>query len=278
MGKRKFKPGEARTAGHVFYVPREARLAEDTKNRRHLLLHDATEDGTAGVLTTLVHLTTKDTEYRAHKAPFYRLATPELQPPDPKAKGSFVNAPRLVFRDVRKLVDSVGEASRDDMEGVRRAVADALGITPQPDAPGSVRGRVARVTGTLQRYTGFAFGVVLTNPAYSAERRFQAIVPVIDLQLLLRDDETPDAFVPDETDVRPGKRPWCGNLPKSWTEPLIDTARLATLTEEWKRGRNKSAWLPKQITVLDHSVDEETLREIELELAGRLGLSAPESR
>lgn len=274
MGKRKLKPGQARTAGQVFYVPKEARLAEDTKNRRHLLLHDATDDGTAAVLATLVHLTTKDTERQAHRAPFYRLTTPALQPPDLQAKGSFVNGPRLVFRDVRKLIDPVGEASREDMAGARRAVADALGITRQPAHPESVRGRIAQVAGTLQKDTGFAFGVVLTNPVYSAARRFQAIVPIIDLQLLLRDDETRDDFVPDETDVRPGNRAWCAKLPKSWTEPLIDTARLVTLTEEWKQSRNKSAWLPKQITILDQSVDDETLREIESVLAGRLGLSA----
>lgn len=274
MGKRKLKPGQTRTAGQVFYVPKEARLAEDTKNRRHLLLHDATDDGTAAVLATLVHLTTQDPEHRAHKAPFYRLTTQALQPPDPTAKGSFVNGPRLVFRDVRRLVDSIGEASREDMEGVRRAVANALGMTRQPVHPGSVRGRIAQVTGTLQKDTGFAFGVVLTNHTYSAERRFQAIVPIIDLQLLLRDGETPADFVPDETDVLPGNRPWCAKLPKSWTEPLIDTARLVTLTEAWKQGRNKNAWLPKQITILDQSVDDETLREIESVLAGRLGLSA----
>lgn len=274
MGKRKFKPGETRTTGQVFYVPKEARLAEDTKNRRHLLLHDAADDGTAGALATLVHLTTKDTEHQAHKAPFYRLTTPALQPPDPKAKGSFVNGPRLVFRGVHKLIDSVAEASRGDVDGVRRAVADALGITPLRADPGSVRGRIAQVTGTLQKHTGFAFGVVLTSPAYSAERRFQAIVPIIDLQLLLWDDETRDDFVPDETDVLPGDRPWCATLPKSWAEPLIDTVRLVTLTEEWKRGRNRNAWLPKQITILDQGVDDETLRYIELAVAKRLGLNA----
>lgn len=272
MGNRKLRPGQTRTAGQVFYVPKEARLAEDTKNRRHLLLHDAADDGTAAVLATLVHLTTQDTERRAHKAPFYRLTTPALQPLDPKAEGSFVNGPRLVFRDVRKLIDPVGEASREDVEGARRAVAGALGITRQPAHPGSVRGRVARVTGTLQKDTGFAFGVVLTNPAYSAERRFQAIVPIIDLQLLLRDDETRDDFVPDETDLLPGNRPWCATLPKSWTEPLIDTARLVTLTEEWKHSHSRNAWLPKQITILDQRVDDETLREIESTLARRLGL------
>jgi hypothetical protein len=274
MGTRKFKPGQTRTAGHVFYVPKEARLAEDTKNRRHLLLHDASDEGTAAVLATLVHLTTKDTEHRAHHAPFYRLTAPALQRSDPKAQGSYVNAPRLVFRDVRKLIDAVGEASNDDMEGARRAVADALGITRQPPHPESVRGRIAQVAGTLQKDTGFAFGVVLTNPAYSAERRFQAMVPIIDLQVLLREDEIRGDFVPDDTDVLPGNRAWCARLPKSWTEPLIDTVRLVTLTEEWKQSRNKNAWLPKQITILDQSVDDETLHEIESRLAQRLGLRA----
>ena len=252
-------------------------MAEDTKNRRHLLLHDAADDGTAAVLATLVHLTTKDTERRAHKAPFYRLTTPALQPPDSEPRGSFVNGPRLVFRDVRKLIDSVGEASSNDVEGARRAVADALGITRQPTHQESVRGRIAQIAGTLQKDTGFAFGVVLTNHVYSAERRFQAIVPIIDLQVLLRDGETPDDFVPDETDVLPGNRPWCAKLPKSWAEPLIDTARLVTLTEEWQQGRNRNAWLPKQITILDRSVDGETLREIESTLARRLGLTAARS-
>ncbi|HST63322.1 MAG TPA: hypothetical protein VLK84_31720 [Longimicrobium sp.] len=279
MGTRKFKPSETRPAGHVFYVPKEARLAEDTKDRRHLLLHDCTGDGSAGAVTlaTMVHLTTKETERTAHRAPFYRLRTATLQPPDPGATGSFVNAPRLIFRAAHKLIDSVGEASPEDMEGTRRAVADALGIGSQPrgEGPsGSVRGRIARVAGALQKDTGFSFGVIVTNHAYSSERRFQAIVPMIDLRMLLRDDETPSDFILEETDVRPGDRPWRAALPKSWAEPLIDTVRLVTMTEEWRKAASQNAWLPRQTTILDASVDDQTLHAIEVALARRLGLSA----
>lgn len=277
MATTKFRALETRPAGHVFYVPKEARLAEDTKNRRHLLLHDCPDADTEVALATLVHLTTRETERIAHKAPFHRLLTPELQPSDPGAEGSFVNATRLVFRDVRKLTDSVGRASPADIRSTRRAVADALGMGPPSPVRGraeSVRGRLAQVSGVLQKHTGFAFGVVLTNHAYSAERRFQAIVPVVDLRKLLLDDETPDDFAPEETDVRPGNKPWCGRLPRSWAEPLIDTARLVTMTEEWRRSGDKKAWLPRQITILDVSVDDETLREIESAVSRRLGLDA----
>lgn len=257
------------------YVPKEARLAEDTKSRRHLLLHDCTDSRTEVVLATLAHLTTKQTERKAHKAPFHRLATPELQPADPKAEGSFVNGARLVFRDVRKLIDSVGEASPGDVRASRHVVADALGIgAPAPLAgfTGGVRGRLARVSGVLQKYAGFAFGVILTNHLYSAERRFQALVPVIDLRTFLLDDETTEDFVQEDTDVRPGSRAWCGKLPRSWSEPLIDTVRLVTMSEEWKKSTNRSAWLPKQIDVLDVGVDADTLREIESAISRRLGL------
>jgi hypothetical protein len=275
MATRKFRALETRPAGHVFYVPREARLAEDTKDRRHLLLHDCPDSDTEVVLATLAHLTTRETERIAHRAPFHRLVTPELQP-GPKAEGSFVNAARLVFRDVRKLTHSVGQASPGDVRESRRVVADALEIgspTPPTGLAGSVRGRLARVSGVLQKYAGFAFGIILTNHVYSTERRFQAIVPVVDLRTFLLEDETPDDFVQEETDVRPGNRVWCGELPSSWAEPVVDTVRLVTMSEEWKKSRDRNAWLPGQITVLDVGVDAETLREIERAVSRRLGLA-----
>ncbi|HEU0052280.1 MAG TPA: hypothetical protein VFQ39_03840 [Longimicrobium sp.] len=220
-------------------------------------------------------MTTQTTERDVFGAPFYQVRTPALRPTRPGQPGSFVNGARLVYRDLRKLGAPGGRVFHSDLLGGRDAVRDALGIgtgLPTPETPGSVRGRLARITPEVGRRAGFEFAVVLTAHSYSAQRRFQVVAPVVDLAELLYEDESVEDFDPEPGDILPGTHRWCSVFPHDWATPLIDTIRLVTLSEAWTQSKRRERWLPGQLRVLGIGIDAETLAAVEGAIAERFGL------
>jgi hypothetical protein len=281
MPGRDFHLGESRPAGAVFWLPRELSLGSDPKRSRlHVLLHDCDDDDLpgdeAGIFATLAYMSTKNTEHTQYLAPAYKFLTPELQPADIGQEGSFALTSRFLMVDVRTLAHASYQANPRDVRGCLASVRQGLGIGKGPAAPGgpSVRGHLARIEGPVRDITGLEFGIVVTEHTYSGKRRYQAVVPVIDLGEFLDSGEDPDDFTPDATEFLLPRTagPWTNVIPSTWSAILVDTMRLITLTEEWKKVRNPDRWLKKQITVLPHKVGKAVLDEIDTRLVSRLGL------
>jgi hypothetical protein len=281
MPGRDFHLGESRPAGAVFWLPRELSLGSDPKRSRlHFLLHDCDDDDSpgdeAGIFATLAYMSTKDTEHTQYRAPAYRFLTPELQPAGAGQEGSFALTSRFLMVDVRTLSQASHQASPRDIRGCLASVRQGLGIGKGPAAPGgrSVRGHLARIEAPVRDVTGLEFGVVVTDHTYSAQRRYQAVVPLIDLGEFLEPGEGPQHFTPDPTEflVPRADGPWTNAIPTSWSAILVDTMRLITLTEEWEKVRNPDRWLKKQITVLPYKIGKAVLDEVDNRLVRRLNL------
>jgi hypothetical protein len=281
MPGRDFRLGESRPAGAVFWLPKELSLGSDPKHSRlHFLLHDCADDSLpgdeAGIFATLAYMSTKNTEHKQYRAPAYKLLTRELQPVGVGQEGSFALTSRFLMVDVRSLSQASHQADPRDIRGCLASVRQGLGIGKGPAAPGgrSVRGHLARIEGPVRDVTGLEFGIVVTDHAYSGMRRYQAVIPLVDLGDLLDPDEGPDDFTPDATEFQVSRTdgPWTNAIPSSWSAILVDTMRMITLTEEWKKSKNPDRWLKKQITVLPYKVGKALLDEIDIRLVHRLSL------
>lgn len=74
----------------------------------------------------------------------------------------------------------LGKSLPEFRAALRIALGIGRGSCLGPDAPaGSCRGRVVAVRSTLAREIRAAFAVTLTEPVYSAERRYQIILPIV---------------------------------------------------------------------------------------------------
>lgn len=281
MPARDFRLGESRPAGAVFWLPRELSLGSDPKQSRlHILLHQCDDDDLpgdeAGIFATLAYMSTKNTEHAQYRAPAYKFLTPELQPIGVGQEGSFALTSRFLMVDVRTLSHASHQASPRDIRGCLASVRQGLGIGRGPAAQGgrSVRGHLARIESPIRDVTGLEFGIVVTDHAYSGKRRYQAVVPLVDLGDLLEPGEDLADFTPDPTEFlvpRTDGR-WTNAIPASWPAVLVDTMRLITLTEEWKKVKNPERWLKKQITVLPYKVGKAVLDKIDNRLVRRFSL------
>jgi len=266
-----FRPWDTRPAGHIFFIPPAERPDEDVKSRPHFLLHRSTPDPGRFALATLAHMTTKRTEGEQFGAPVHELRADGVARPD--QEGFFVNGARLLPRDPRRLSRSAFVAA-DEVRAVRETVGSAIGIG-EGVAVGdsrSIRGRLVRVAPRTARKAGFEYAFVLTQHAYSAQRRWQVLVPVIDM--VVDGDDGPEELIPSDGDVVPEAAPWWKALP--FEQPMIETAALTTLSEEWRKSRHSDRWLKRQIAVVTrHSIDLATLERVEAAIISRLHLPSP---
>lgn len=287
MVRKTFRVGETRPKGSVFWLPRELGLADDPKHSRpHLLLHDCEGeaeddlDDASGIFSTLAYMTTKDTEHEQYGAPRYRLSTLALRPVDVGQAGSFVLTSRFLMTDVTDLHEAAAQVNVADMRGCLTEVRDGIGIGTGNGVKAfssSVRGCLARIESTVRELTGLEFGIVITCHEYSGARRYQALVPVLDVADLLDEGETSSDFVPESAEflVERARAGWTSALPAHWAGILVDTARLITLTEEWRKVKNPRLWLARQITVLPIPVEDHVLHAIDERIVTRLSLPAP---
>lgn len=216
-------------------------------------------------VATLAHMSTKQTEHTEYGSPIHEITDASaLSRPD--QTGSFVIAASLLPRDPERLVVSANSAV-NHVRSVRRAVLLAVGVGEglATNGANSVRGRLVRVH---DRRTGIRYGCVVTGHAYSASRRYQVIVPIIDRIVQLNGDS--EILEPGRWSVVPAQHPWWNSLP--FAAPMLDTAGLISLSERWQHGRDRRRWLDPQIEVLAASIDEDTLAAVEAKIAERLGL------
>jgi hypothetical protein len=273
--KRKLRRGETRPAGYTFWIPTAGWLSADKKAARPYFLVERVEDPSqSDVMGTLALMSTKDTEGRQYGAYLHEIKArrPKLRYPDQRA--SFVNTSWVLFRASSQLREYDVPVQSASVPAVKASLRDALGIGP-PSTPavGSIRGRLVRLAESVASRFNFAYGVVLTADSYSAARRWQTIVPVVDTSAYL-DPTSPAEFQPLESDIMPAADlAWCRHLPGGWT-PVIDTALLSTFSEAWTRSKEPAHWLKGQIDeVYPTPVDASTLLQIEAALCRRLGLA-----
>lgn len=272
--KRELSRGETRPAGYTFWIPTAGWLNADKKAARPYFLVERVEDSSQlEVMGTLALMSTKDTEGRQHGAYLHEITAtrPRLRYPD--QRGSFVNTSWVLFRASVHLREYDVPVQSASVPAVKAKLRDALGMGHRaPPAAGSIRGRLVRLAESVASRFNFAYGIVLTADSYSAARRWQTIVPVVDTSAYL--DPTASAeFQPLESDVMPAADlAWCRHLPREWT-PVIDTALLSTFSEAWTRSKEPEHWLRAQIEeVYPTPVDANTLLQIEAALFRRLTL------
>jgi hypothetical protein len=270
--KKTFRPEEARPAGHVFRVPSVARHLRDNKPSRPFLL--LTRCGGQD-LASLALMTTKRTE-GGYGATLYEFADQRARLPLPGQERSYADLCSLIFRQADRLGTSERSHARH-MDAVRASLRVALGIGSglgrgRPGA--SIRGHLVRLTPRMGALYDFRYGVALTEHGYSAARRLQALVPVVDVRTFLAAGETAEDFEPEPGDVLPPRdQAWVEQLPSSWQRPVIDTVRLASFSECWKASQRRETWLEEQIEhVFAVAVDAATLADIESALSARLCL------
>ncbi|HEV3050962.1 MAG TPA: hypothetical protein VGX50_11655 [Longimicrobium sp.] len=213
-------------------------------------------------MATLAHMTTKPEEHTAYGCPAHEITNTTLRLPD--QQGSFVLGSRLLPVPPEWLVVSAMSAS-GETRSVRRVVLHAVGIGEGVAAAGtaSVRGRLVRVR---DQSVGIRYGCVVTGHAYSASRRYQVIVPIIDRVVDASDGL--EIQEPVRWDVVPRRESWWDALP--FRSPMMDTAGLISLSEPWKRSRDRRRWLKPQIKVLPTSIDSVTLAAVETAISERL--------
>ncbi|HSU17868.1 hypothetical protein [Longimicrobium sp.] len=265
-----FRDSDDRAAGHVFTLPPEQRFGDDPKRRPHFLLHRCS----ASEFGTLAHMTTKSSEERAFGAPVHEIVECSRTLKYLGQAGCFVSPVRLLFADASELARS--DASYTSaVPAVRAVTAEALGMGTGAAAANavSIRGRIVALTREVADAFEFEHGVVVTQHRYSAQRRWQLVVPILDVRDVMPENADTLQFLPETWDVVPERADWWDVLPGGWQQPVIDTARLITFSERWASARDRSRWLKAQIArVLPASVDSGTLSRIEAALGARLML------
>jgi hypothetical protein len=259
----RFHPGAVRPAGHIFFIPAAERVTDDTKNRPHFLANRCDPAADPDGLATLAHMSTRNTECIQYGCSCHPISNSRLKRAD--QDGNFVVAARLVPELPENLKVS-GMSAVDEVPSLRAAVMRAIasGDERTRPAPEGVRGRLVRV---LDRKADFRYGVVVTEGKYSAQRRYQVVVPIIDR--VVDGDDGPELLEPTRWDVVPAAQAWTRTLPLE--QPMLDTAGTISLTERWQKG-NRRAWLRKQLEVLEGRVDAATLADVEARIVERLRL------
>jgi hypothetical protein len=259
----RFQPGATRPAGHIFHIPAAERPTDETKTRPHFLVNRCDVASDPYGLATLAHMSTKATEHIEYGSPIHEIIDPAvLRKPD--QDGNFVIASRLLPRDPERLTAS-GMSAVDEVRSVRRTVTLALGLGEgiAPPEEKSVRGRLVRI---LDERAGYPFGIVLTAHAYSAARRYQVIAPL--LNAAVDGPDGPEMLETTRWDVELAPHPWWRTL--ALTRPMVDTAAVISLSEDWRHRSDRRRWLKRQIDVMQTSIDEATLAAVEARIAERL--------
>jgi hypothetical protein len=258
-----FRGSDPRPAGHIFFVPGEERPGNDPKNRPCFLINRCDPAADPYALGTLAYMSTKSTEIVQFGCAGHEIGRPRSAD-ESGDEGNFVITARLLPRAASALNRSRFSAV-DEVHRVRKSVLQALAIGEGMggERNGSVRGRLVRV---LDDGVGASSGFILTAHDYSAQRRYQVVVPIIDR--IFEDEDGFEKIELNRWDVVPERQPWFRGL--ALREPLIDTAGLVSLTEEWRKSRDPRTWLDRQIEVTGTMIDQATLAEVEAKITERL--------
>lgn len=259
----RFAPGATRPAGHIFYLSPQERPTDDPKTRPHFLVNRCDLAADPSVMATMAHMTTRPTEDAAYGCPVHEIIDPAAVR-QPGQRSIYVLGARLLPFVPEWLSESAMSAVQE-VRSVRRAVLEAIGLGEGVASPTSrsVRGRLVRIHDAR---VGPRHGCVLTAHAYSASRRYQIIVPVVDR--VVGGPEGSRLLKPTRWDVVSARHPWWHALPLD--EPMLDTAGLISLSELWRKSSDPRHWLKPQIEIVDAFIDEGTLAAVEEKIAERL--------
>lgn len=271
---RTLRKGATRPAGYTFHVPAADWLGADRKTARPYFLVERVEDPSElEVMGTLALMTSKNTEARQHGALLHEIVPMRGRLRLRHQASSYVNTCWVLFRASLRL-RTYDRVHTGEVPAVKAMLSQALGMAGNAAAEGeSIRGRLVHLNEEVARRFAFEYGIVLTAHLYSVKRRWQTIVPVVDISSYLEPEETATDFVQEDTDVLPESGcAWCRQLPAGWI-PVIDTVLLSTFSERWMGSKSPEFWLDEQIDhVFPLPVDPLTMARIESALAERLRL------
>ena len=173
-----------RPAGHVFILPHDRVPSSDVKDRGYVLLNRCAPPDQG----TLAFRSSKPTERDQFGAPALSLDTPAISPAARGfgtrnarefASSSFLYPTRLVSWPAAELVRS-SQTVTTLLKSIRHTTSTALGIGTGTHrlAGWGHRGKLLRLSDEGNRVLPFRWGVVLTEPKYSEQRRWQVVVPI----------------------------------------------------------------------------------------------------
>jgi hypothetical protein len=164
-----------RRIGEVWFLPPQLEEGGDDKPRRHVLLTPS-EEKQGGLFA---YATTRTTETRFGAASLY--VDPATSPASGFTRPTYVHPARLVLATSDDFMRRTGRL--EEVQPLRSVLRVALGLgTGRADADSeSWRGKIVRLTQFFREKIGYLFAVVLTEHTYSAQKRYQIIVPLDDL-------------------------------------------------------------------------------------------------
>jgi hypothetical protein len=241
--------------GHVFWFPAGATWMNQDKPRPFVLAATSRDPESA----TLVYGSTQRTEQHAGGA------SVEIAPVRSGLNSNGLHATTyfypaaLALTDAGTLPSAAGFLGKS-LPAFRAAVRAALGVGREScrdpaSPPGSRRGRIVVLTPPAARELGSAFALIVTEPEYSREKRYQIIVPIL----------PGPRGQPEQYDVRVMKAEWFTVLQR----PVESALFPVTLT--------LSIWHVQAIArETEYVVDDETLAEIDRRLCDYFSLPPTE--
>jgi hypothetical protein len=242
-------------AGHLFWMPAGSTWLNWDKPRPFALATASTRGG----MGTLVYGSTQETE-KSSGAVFVEVA-PALRGVNRNSLGSRTYFyPGTLVPVIHERLPPCSGFLGKSLPELRTALRIALGIGRGsclgPNAPAdSCRGRVVAVRSALARDIHARFAVVLTEPAYSAQRNYQIILPIY----------TEITRKPDRYDLLVAAIEWPGVVSGGMDHVLLPVP-LA-----------QSVWHDDDIArETEYVVDDDTLAEIDRRLCAYFSLSLAE--
>lgn len=254
-----------RPAGHVFTLPHDRVPSSDVKDRGYVLLNRCAPPAHG----TLAFRSSKPTERDQFGAPAASLGKPAVSPQARSHRGrsapespgdSFLYPTRLVFWPAADLVRS-SQTVTMHLRGIRRTTANALGIGTGTHASAGQghRGKLLRLSDEGLSVFPFRWGVVLTDHRYSAEQRWQVVVPVF---RSARKPMPSDVAV-GESEGPPRSLPWISAINPDWKSAVLSCALVCSVSH-----------LDRHVDRIDSAtVDDATLAALEAELTFRFALA-----
>jgi hypothetical protein len=253
-----------RPAGHVFILPHDRVPSTDAKDRGYVLLNRCAPP-TPG---TLAYRSSKPMERDQFGAPAASLAAaPSVLPVTRRRHGdrasgsdSLLYPTRLVSWPSADLVRS-SQTVTTLLRSIRQTTSLALGMGTGTHTSTRLghRGKLLRLSDGGSRILPFRWGVILTEPKYSAEERWQVVVPIF------RRVHTPlpnDVRIGDQADREPPAPKWLSAINPAWGGAVLSCALICSVSH-----------LDGHVDRIDAAtVDADTLTALEAEFARRFNL------
>ena len=173
-----------RHPGEVWFLPPDAVEGGDAKGRRHVLLTRCEEANDDGIFA---YASTKDTEAAFGAACL--LLDPSLTHYGRAGRTGFdrvtyIYPSRLVSAGADEMRRMVGRLINELAELrvlLRKALGIGAGTSSGSVDPANWRGTVIRFAEPVRREIDCSHGLIITEPLYSSQQRYQLVVPVLDL-------------------------------------------------------------------------------------------------